>query len=171
MTNDQTSENDGLGNQANKLKSKAADVAHAAADRARSEAETRKGAAAGTIDQLADAVDNVGGNLSDSPTLSRYASELSGSMHSLAERLRSRSIDDVANDVRSLARRNPTVFIAGSIAIGLLGARFLKATARRENASRDMGGMGTGMAVEEPAGGYVPESELSTQGFSEGLQS
>jgi hypothetical protein len=164
VTTPQSSEHDGLGNQ---VKSKAAGVAQAAADRARSEAETHKGAAAGTIDQLADVVDKAGGDLEGSPTLSRYASELSGSMHGLAERLRSRSIDDMAADVRSLARRNPTVFIAGSIAIGLLGARFLKATARREDDSRVAGGMGTGMSVEDPEGGFMSEPDMATYGASQ----
>jgi hypothetical protein len=134
--------NERMGNQAEKLKGKAAGIAQAAKDRARTEAETRKGTAAGTIDQLAHAVDTARNDLSDSPTLSQYAGELSGSMHALAERLRSRSIDDIASDVRRIARSNPAVFIAGSIAIGLLGARFLKATTNREDedSNHDMHG-------------------------------
>jgi hypothetical protein len=159
--------NERMGNQAEKLKGKAAGVAQAAKDRARTEVETRKGTAAGTIDQLANAVDTARNDLSGSPTLSQYAGELSGSMHALAERLRSRSIDDIASDVRRIARSNPTVFIAGSIAIGLLGARFLKATTQREDegSGRDMNGdfhpddAGNG---EYLAGGSVPTASATS---------
>ncbi|RYD89813.1 MAG: hypothetical protein EOP61_30840 [Sphingomonadales bacterium] len=123
--------NESNGNFTDALKDKAGGLAQAAKERARNEAESGKKSAAGTIDQLASAVDHARDDLSESPTLSQYVGELSGSMHGLADRLRSRSIDELASDARDLARRNPTVFIAGSIAIGLLAARFLKATTRR----------------------------------------
>ena len=65
-------------------KRKAAGVAQAAAERVRTEADARKGTAAGTIEQLATAVDSARDGLSESPTLSQYAGELSDSMHGLA---------------------------------------------------------------------------------------
>jgi hypothetical protein len=161
-------DSDRTGTDAEKMKRKAAGVAKAAADRARSEAEMRKGSAAGTIDQLASAVDNVRGDLEGSPTLSRYAGELSGSMHGLAERLRSRSVDDLAADVRSLARRNPTVFVAGSIAIGLLGARFLKATARREETTADTGGRDATWSADDAMTAGADTTDLGAPGMGTG---
>lgn len=159
---DENRPEDERGSEPGKLKRKAAGVAQAAADRVRTEAVARKGTAAGTIEQLASAVDNARDGLSESPRLSQYAGELSGSMHGLAERLRSRSIDDIVDDVRNLARRNPTIFIAGSIAIGLLGARFLKATARRERDEFASGEMGLTPAPGMPD--EMPPTDVPVQG-------
>ena len=162
MIDENRPENERTGSEPGKMKRKAAGLAQAAAERVRTEADARKGTAAGTIEQLATAVDSARDGLSESPTLSQYAGELSGSMHGLAERLRSRSIDDLVNDVRNLARRNPTIFIAGSIAIGLLGARFLKATSRRELDEEASGGMDITPAAY--AADEMPVPDVPVQG-------
>lgn len=116
-------------------KQKARELADQAAQRAKSEAETRKAGAAGQVDQVASAVERAAEELD--PTLSRYASDLASSMHGIAGRLRDRSVDQLADDVRQLARQNPTLFVLGSIGVGLALSRFLKASPRRPHPASD----------------------------------
>lgn len=106
----------------------AKDLAQQAKQRVVSEAEARKEGAAGQVDKLANAVERAAGEFGDNPTLSRYAADFAGSMHGVAGRLRDRNIDELADDVKQLARSNPTAFVLGSVAVGLLLSRFLKAT-------------------------------------------
>ena len=49
----------------------------------------------------------------------------------LATRLREGSIDELVDDTRALARRNPGLFIAGGLVAGFVLARFVKASSRR----------------------------------------
>lgn len=135
-------------------KQKARELADQAAQRAKSEAEARKAGAAGQVDQVASAVEHAAGELD--PTLSRYASDLASSMHGLAGRLRDRSVDQLAEDVRQLARQNPTLFVLGSIGVGLALSRFLKASPRREHPASDVDA--TRSATGEPVPGAVSAS-------------
>lgn len=66
--------------------------------------------------------DSVAAQLSDYCVVAaRKASEF-------AEGLRGRSLDDLASDLRGVARNNPAVFVAGSIAVGFALSRFLRAS-------------------------------------------
>lgn len=66
--------------------------------------------------------DSVAAQLSDYCVgAARKASEF-------AEGLRGRSLDDLASDLRGVARNNPAVFVAGSIAVGFALSRFLRAS-------------------------------------------
>lgn len=141
-------------------KRKAKELAGDATERAKREAETRKEGAAGQVDDVARAVERAAEELGDNPSLSRYASDLAESMHGIAGRLRERSIDDLADDVRQLARSNPTLFVLGSIGAGLALSRFMKASPRRQHGSEATGGTaGTGEATTtgaaESGGGYT----------------
>jgi hypothetical protein len=107
----------------------------AAGQRVKAEAEARKDGAAGRVDEVASAVDRAADELHDNPTLSRYASDLAGSIHGVAARIRERSVDDLADEVRQLARSNPALFVLGSVGAGFALARFMKASPRREHDS------------------------------------
>jgi hypothetical protein len=108
----------------------------AAGQRIKAEAEARKEGAAGQVEQVASAVGRAADELHDNPTLSRYAADLASSMHGVAERIRERSVDDLAEEVRQLARHNPALFLLGSLGAGFALARFMKASPRREHGGR-----------------------------------
>lgn len=97
--------------------------------------ESGKRAAADQIAEIADAIDLAGSQLDQSqPTLANYASQLANSVGTIATRLREDSIEDIYRDVRQLATRHPGMFLLGSAALGLVAARFMKAsTAESEN--------------------------------------
>jgi hypothetical protein len=110
--------------------------AAATGQRVKAEAEARKDGAAGQVDEVASAIDRAADELHDNPTLSRYAADLAGSMHGVAVRMREHSVDDLAEEVRQLARSNPALFVLGSVGAGFALARFMKASPRREHGSR-----------------------------------
>jgi len=103
--------------------------------------ESGKRAAADQIAEIADAIDVAGSQLDRSqPTLANYASQLADTVGSLATHLREDSIEDLYHDVRQLAQRHPGMFLLGSAAVGLVAARFMKASA--DEAGTDAEGLG-----------------------------
>jgi hypothetical protein len=94
--------------------------------------EQRKRLAAERVDGIAQALERSGAQFSESePTLADLASRLAGTVGNLATRLREGSIEDLVDETRALARRNPGLFIAGGVMAGFVLARFAKASARR----------------------------------------
>lgn len=91
--------------------------------------EGGKRAAADQIAEIADAIDMAGAQLDQSqPTLANYASRLADGVGTLATRLREDSIEDLYRDMRQVATRHPGMFLLGSAALGLVIARFMKAS-------------------------------------------
>jgi hypothetical protein len=94
--------------------------------------EQRKRSAADRIEEIAQALGRTGAQFSaNEPTIADLANRLAGSVGNLATRLREGSIDDIVDDARAFARRNPGLFVAGGLIAGFALARFAKASARR----------------------------------------
>jgi len=94
--------------------------------------EQRKRSAAERVDGIAQAIERTGAHFSDNePTLADMANRLASTVSNLATRLREGSIEDLVDDTRALARRNPGLFIAGGVIAGFVLARFAKASAHR----------------------------------------
>ena len=122
--------------------------------------EQRKRSAAERVDGLAQAIERTGAQFSDSePTIADLANRLASTVGNFATRLREGSIDDLLDDTRAFARRNPGLFIASGVLAGFAVARFAKASARRsdEAASLPDGAPTLTEAVE-------PESIVVEQG-------
>jgi hypothetical protein len=117
----------------NKMKSEATGVAQDAKRQGQEQFETRKHMAADQTEKLAGVVERVAEEFKgqDQQSLADYAGQLAGSMKSFAESLRERSLDDVIRDTQQMARNNPTLFLMGSVAVGIALSRFLKASAGR----------------------------------------
>jgi hypothetical protein len=106
----------------------------------RDKIETGKRAAADQIAEIADAIDLAGSQLDQSqPTLANYATQLANGVGTLATRLREDSIEDIYREVRQLATRHPGMFLLGSAAVGLVAARFMKASADETSIGSDEG--------------------------------
>ncbi len=94
--------------------------------------EQRKRSAADRVDGIAHALERTGAQFSENePTLAELAQRLAGTVGNLATRLREGSIEDLVEDTRTFARRNPGLFIAGGVVAGFALARFVKASAQR----------------------------------------
>ena len=94
--------------------------------------EQRKRSAADRVEGIAQAIERTGAQFSDNePTLADLANRLSNTVGNIATRLREGSIDDLVEDARAFARRNPALYIAGGVVAGFALARFAKASASR----------------------------------------
>jgi hypothetical protein len=92
--------------------------------------ESTKRSAADQIEQVANVISRAGSELGDGqPRLANYANQAADRVNALASRLRTASIEDLLEDTRDLARRNPGLFILGGVALGIVVSRFLKASA------------------------------------------
>lgn len=115
--------------------------------------EDRKRSAADRVDGIAQALERTGAQFTenDEPTLAELISRLSGTVGNLATRLREGTVDDLVDDTRAFARRNPGLFIAAGVLAGFAVARFVKASAQRPLA-----------ADEELDAAGVDDADLST---------
>lgn len=107
-------------------------VAERLKEEGKSRLERGKSTAADQVDQFANAIKSAGNELNGAPTLASYANELASSITNFSTRLREGSIEDLANDMQQAARRNPTLFIAGGLALGIVLARLVKASTTEE---------------------------------------
>ena len=120
------------------LKAKAQQVG----DQAKAEAELRlsqqKQGAADRLERIAGSVRAAASELErgDDAQLSQYVSSFAGSLGQLADGLRSKNVDELVQDLRGMAQRNPGLFVAGSVAIGFGLARFARASAQRSHAQQ-----------------------------------
>jgi hypothetical protein len=109
----------------------AKNLAAAARDRGMEELEGAKGhlaegaeRVAAAVDRTAEELDGEGGD-----TISGFGHSVASLMRQLAGGLRERDVEQFASELGQLARRNPGVFLAGSVALGFGVARFFKARA------------------------------------------
>jgi hypothetical protein len=79
--------------------------------------------------------------------VSDYAERAVDSLDSVAQALREQDLRALVGQVEDFARRQPVMFIAGSVAIGFAVARFLKSSSRSGN-----GGYGQGATPPHDSG-------------------
>lgn len=145
----------------------------------RAQIETRKRQAADQIDEVAYALSQASEQLGSQPTLAGYATQIADGVGKLATRLRDGSIEQLIDDTRGIARRNPGLFILGSFVTGIALARFLKASERSlsETASSQLtgesGDFSSDFATastsqdEYPSRDYSPSMSTSEQPYND----
>lgn len=121
---------------ASELAGQARAAAAEAADRTRHKvtdyAEQQKGVAAEQIVKLSEAAHAAADHLNEaSPTMARYAHDLAGGIDRFAGVVRERSVGDLMRQASGYARREPAMFVAGTVFVGFMVARFLKSSAER----------------------------------------
>jgi len=113
-----------------KAKEAATEAQQKIGDQLRSSVDTGKVRAADTLDRFANALtqsgqqlrnDNLGGP-------SQYIDRTGEQLRKASEYLRNTNVDDMVRNAEDFARRQPAVFIGGAFALGLLAARFIKAS-------------------------------------------
>jgi hypothetical protein len=120
------------GARAEDAKRQAQSAARQVRDRGLEGAESAKSAAADQAEALAGAVDRAAEELrGKNPTLADYALGLSRGISNAAQHVSNRSVEDLLVDARALAQRNPTLFVLGSVGLGVVLSRFLKASGSR----------------------------------------
>jgi hypothetical protein len=107
----------------------AAELAAKARERGMEQLEGAKGQLAEGAERVAAAVERTAEELESDgdDTISGVGRSLASMMRQLAGGLRERDVDQFASELGHLARSNPGVFLAGSVALGFGIARFFKA--------------------------------------------
>ncbi|WP_434610786.1 hypothetical protein J3P80_15285 [Pseudomonas sp. D2-30] len=136
--------------------------------------------AADQIDALARSAKSAMSELEANDTLglSHYLADMADNMSGLASKLRNKSAEQLLHDGSRLARENPGLFLAGSIAVGFGLSRFLKAgtspvatevdNPAAEQAEPPTGGSGTQPfdPIPDPIG---PGAATSSSGLATGV--
>lgn len=141
---------------ASEIRERAADMAGEATQQARSMLQGQKELAADRIENFADMLRDTARRMDEEApgALAGYAQQAVSGLDSAAQALRTKNIDTLIADVEGFARRQPTVFLLGSVAAGFALARFLKSSSERRPE--------TGGAV----GGYHRNESVDRDGSS-----
>jgi hypothetical protein len=83
---------------------------------------------------IVEAVRNTGRQLGDTNQsgIARYVNNAADSLQRWAETIERKDVREIVEDVQRFGRRQPALLIGLSFGAGLLGARFLKSSAREE---------------------------------------
>ncbi|HLS82102.1 MAG TPA: hypothetical protein VK025_11930 [Steroidobacter sp.] len=134
----------------------------------RQQIESRKRSAADQIDEIAHALGRAGEQLEHQPTLAAYTEQFAHAVSNVAARIREGSFEELVDDARQLARRNPGMFILGSFAAGVTLARFLKASSESSHGAEYSAQFGQAEAAQpdQPSREYSAAMESSAQSSS-----
>lgn len=126
----------------------ARDTARAAGTAVRNGAETALSAAKETVidraDDARESLSDVGDRLADTlksategerpdAMTSRVFASVADGLSNAADTLRQRSVAELGDDMRAMARRHPGAFMAAAAVAGFAAARFLRASSARRS--------------------------------------
>ncbi|MBX5461676.1 MAG: hypothetical protein IRZ28_11370 [Steroidobacteraceae bacterium] len=146
--------------------------------RARESLEQGRESAADKAEDVARAIGDAADRLGErNPSMAEQAMRMSDRIARIADRLRTGNIDELVSEASSLARRNPTLFVLGSVGLGILLSRFLKASGERQSTSGrrshrvfDTGRSATeSMPEHESEGSPARMSEDASERVSQGI--
>jgi|GEM_PF-475483 len=111
--------------------------------------------AADQLDSLVEGAQSAASALEGKDTLglSQYLGQLAGSLGSFADQVRDQSAEQLLQKGAQLARDNPAVFLAGSVAIGFGLSRFLRASGGGSHGSASSHTPSTGSSSHAPSSG------------------
>lgn len=73
----------------------------------------------------------------EDPNIARYTRLLANKLESAATYVRERDLNELRRDGENLVRQYPALFFGGMFVVGVVAARFLKASAHREEATEE----------------------------------
>lgn len=156
---------------AQSVKQEAASFAATAQEKAVEQVEKHKETATQTLGAFADAIRQAGDQLAqnDQSAAGHMVRQAADGLESFTRSLEGKRPEELVDAVRDFGRRNPTVFIAGSVLAGLALARFLKASAENDPQSEPSQatggapayGQGSDPTASAQSGGWTPEAATS----------
>jgi len=145
----------------NQAKEKLADAARDAGDKVASGIDTQKDRAAQGLGNVAQALRQAGDQLrseQQGPAVHEYIASAANQVERLSGYLRSTDTREMVSGLERFARQQPALFVGGAFMLGLLGARFLKASSE-SNSYRS--------ASSQRAESFVPSRAENRGGYSE----
>lgn len=118
----------------NQAKSAMDSATQQAKEQGRQTAQQAKDRAGREADKLANAERAAASQLrqDDLPTLANYAEQVADGITRFADQIRHKKVEEIISDVSEFGRKNPALFIAGSIAVGAALMRFAKSSDHRD---------------------------------------
>jgi len=116
---------------------------------------TVAGAIHGTTDQL---------RSKNQPRIAEYVDGLAEQADRFAGYLRNADFGAMRRDAEDLARRQPTLVVGGAFVLGLLGARFVKSSERKQRQED------TGRDAYRPLSPYSPAQGYTGSGYQSGYE-
>ena len=112
------------------VQEKAEELMERAGETARSRVDDGKQQAARELSSVAQALRNCGSDLEHDRTalLAPYINRAAEQVDRFSHYIDTHTPQDIAHNVESFARRNPAVFLGSCFALGMVAARFLKAS-------------------------------------------
>ena len=138
MENNQTNQNtSGMVPSGERLRAGATEVIDKAETAAREQLESGKQIAASQREKVAAVIDRASSRLKTRlDSLADYTSDLGSRIRTLSQKLEKRGVDDLATDLRDVARRNPKIFFLGGLAVGLGIYKIMKSSVERRHESK-----------------------------------
>lgn len=114
------------------IKQKAVELLGQAKDQLTDHIVTRKDSASGMLNQLAGTLRDASTHLKDDMQgpVGQSATVAADQVGRLANYLQERDINEITNDTERFARQQPALFLGGAFFLGVLAARFLRASER-----------------------------------------
>jgi len=116
--------------------------------------DVRKERAVEKISDVAGAIRETSEKLDGMGPLGDVAGRAADGIERLAQFFEGKQVTDIVRDVERFARREPAIFLGAAFAAGLIGGRFLKSSARREESASFGGGRRTGDDAWDDPGSY-----------------
>jgi ElaB/YqjD/DUF883 family membrane-anchored ribosome-binding protein len=128
-----------VGQAVDQVQNTAGQVADQARTTMTTQVSSQKDRAAEGLSTFAEAIRETGEHLRDREqgAVAGYVEQAADYVDDLSGFLRERDVNQIVYDVERFARRNPTAFIGGAFAIGLLAGRFLKSSSRSSSGYSD----------------------------------
>jgi len=119
---------------------KARELGHQVEDAARSKAEEGRHRVAEEVHRVGEALRTGARELRDGEDdrTTDFIERLAEPVERFSSYLERHDTRQLASELEDFARRNQTVFLGGAFALGMLGARFLKASSQARGAGSDM---------------------------------
>jgi hypothetical protein len=145
-----------------KVQEKAQEVRGQVSSRVREQADTRSTQAGEQVTSLAEAMRRTGQTLRDegNDTPAKVTDAVAEQADRLGSYLRDADGDAILRDVENLARRQPWLFAAGGLVLGVVASRFLKASSGRRYESTNGGSARGFRSPSEPEAEVVFEPDV-----------
>jgi hypothetical protein len=159
-------------------KQKSGEVMEQTRTRAFDMMDEQKSRAAEGLGSVASALRQTGDNLrsGDQAQFGEFADRAADAVERFSGELRSKDMNELLYEAERFARREPEIFLGGAVLLGLMAARFMKASSRRSmRGTQEYGrgryeygdrfsGYGAGQYGRVGPGGYDREIDYRTTG-------
>jgi hypothetical protein len=129
---------DKIGEVAGQAQGAAGQIADQAKQQATSQLESQKGRAVDSLVSVAQALRQTGQHLHEQQQdpVGGYVDQAAERVERMTNYLRTRDVPQIVAETQDFARRQPGLFLAGAVALGFMGARFLISSGQRAAAQR-----------------------------------